>query len=532
MTRALHWPLSLALLLGLAACGGDEIEGDDEVGDEDELFSSHPAASPAQIDLILVIDDSPSMREHQSTLAANMRAIGELLDTPEWLALDVRVAVTTTSVPGPTCSGDFAQGGELLTDSCSSLPEQAFVGPSEFDPGSSDLSEVCTQACALPEVSRRPSPAEALDANLATRPWFESKSNSYGGNLEEGTTLADALPCVGLRGFGGCEFESPLAALERLLERVNSPGDIAEGFLREQASLAVIFIGDEDDCSHPEGSATIFDPLGERVFWSDPDADAPTSALCHAASTSCDAQGCELVDRGLDGAITTNPDEAALSAMAGFSSTLATLMAQRPVYVGVLGGFGSDGVLRWPELDTPAAEDWTATFGWPWACESGSRRAQPQARMAALAELEALDEHSNFDFGGFSLCDEDWSVALGLNLVGPTQLSPWCGPAEPVGECELVARLADDSLVAIEPCLRDEQGWVVDPETSSYALPEGVDFCFVSLDDASGATEVSSDDMDIECVDAGAAIQFEISGRVDSLPWPPGTVYEATCERG
>ena len=50
-------------------------------------------------------------------------------------------------------------------------------------------------------------------------------NNSYGGNLPEGVSAGEALACVGLRGIGGCEFESPieaaLAALRRQVEETS-----------------------------------------------------------------------------------------------------------------------------------------------------------------------------------------------------------------------------------------------------------------------------------------------------------------------
>lgn len=56
--------------------------------------------------------------------------------------------------------------------------------------------------------------------------------------------LGDAFACAADLGVDGCGFEQHLASMKAAL----SPG-INPGFLRESASLGVIFLADEDDCS-------------------------------------------------------------------------------------------------------------------------------------------------------------------------------------------------------------------------------------------------------------------------------------------
>ena len=57
-------------------------------------------------------------------------------------------------------------------------------------------------------------------------------------------TLEDTFSAMASLGAGGCGFEQDLAAMRRALE----PG-VNAGFLRDSANLAVVVLTDEDDCS-------------------------------------------------------------------------------------------------------------------------------------------------------------------------------------------------------------------------------------------------------------------------------------------
>jgi hypothetical protein len=58
--------------------------------------------------------------------------------------------------------------------------------------------------------------------------------------------LASAFACISVLGTGGCAFEQPLEAMRRALD-----GGIPEndGFVRPGATLGVVILTDEDDCS-------------------------------------------------------------------------------------------------------------------------------------------------------------------------------------------------------------------------------------------------------------------------------------------
>lgn len=84
------------------------------------------------------------------------------------------------------------------------------------------------------------------------------RSTNYDGSFGE------ALACIGDVSRTGCGFEQPLEAMRRALDGSNPDND---GFLRDDAFLAVILVTDEDDCSVSDPSlfappSGADDPLG------------------------------------------------------------------------------------------------------------------------------------------------------------------------------------------------------------------------------------------------------------------------------
>jgi hypothetical protein len=65
-------------------------------------------------------------------------------------------------------------------------------------------------------------------------------------------SLAQAFACLARLGEKGCGFEHPFAAVKHALDPALAPPENL-GFLRREASLAVIMISNEDDCSAAPG---------------------------------------------------------------------------------------------------------------------------------------------------------------------------------------------------------------------------------------------------------------------------------------
>lgn len=196
----------------------EEPVADTETGDSPAQAGEPPStATPrmpetcAKMDVVFVVDDSPSMREEQDNLAANLPQFVQVLD--EYLVddtrpLDYRLAVLT---PGRDVQ-------EYIASSGTTYPAQASTG----DNGA------FRQLCGMP------------------RPWIER------GDAD----VAGTFSCVAQVGVEGSAKEMPLEALRMAFDERQADGTNA-GFLRDDALLAVVILTDEDDCSTMGGSYTI-----------------------------------------------------------------------------------------------------------------------------------------------------------------------------------------------------------------------------------------------------------------------------------
>lgn len=248
--------------------------------------SSFQVPEPA-VGLLLVVDDSSSMGpDRQARLAAAMPAfLAEIDAYPNPVAL--RVGVTTTDHTSPACDPATADDGALQLRSCQQhrgdfeVPGQPTEEPIPADAAA----RACDSVCALPELRSMPT-AVLGSPELRARPWLERYRERT--NLEGDPDFAAALACAIPQGLHGCDFESPLRSGVAALWRGLDPDDLAGGFAAQPGPMTVLVVTDEDDCSAADEWGTVFDPQGSRRFWSDPEADAPTSAVCWNAGVVCE----------------------------------------------------------------------------------------------------------------------------------------------------------------------------------------------------------------------------------------------------
>ncbi|MEX1365834.1 MAG: hypothetical protein AB1Z98_22085, partial [Nannocystaceae bacterium] len=386
-------------------------------------------ASRAKVDILIVVDGSASMAQEAEVLQDELRAIAGIYDGPR-SGIDYRIAVIDSQVAQPGCDVTVEAGGRFVDTSCRQRLD-AFVSNPSIEGDAANLRDTaCRDACTLDELQTLPSPI-AVDDSLRPRPWVEA---TFGiGNLPSGRSLADDLMCRVPVGIAGCPFEAPLEAMRLALARSDDPHDPAFGFLRDDAALFVMFIGDEPDCSFGEdvdAIARLFDPEGPRTYWSDPDAEAPTSGLCWNAGVACSdgVQGreCVAVDRAAPDSSSPvlRPVEDYVTLLQDIEASRRRVLPglERAVFVSVLGGVPErGGPPRYPEALDPAD---IARFGTGPGCESSSGRAHPPVRLARLAtefaELAAWGETSLFP-----VCADSWFLALacvpGWDPFGSTQ---------------------------------------------------------------------------------------------------------------
>jgi hypothetical protein len=229
MRRFLRWATPAVALFGLLACNERALV----VPKPAPEASSRPFIQPLihAADVLFLIDDSSSMKPIQSNLARNFPAFIDALRMVEGGLPDVHIAVTTSSM---------GAGASTVTG-CGAPDGGRFV----YQPRAAS-----DPAC---QTTKRITGPEHFIASL---------DGGTRNNFAAGVDIADVFTCIAEVGDSGCGFEHQLAAVRAALGDPAmglppAPGN--QGFLREDAYLAVVFITNEDDCSAPP-SSQLFDP--------------------------------------------------------------------------------------------------------------------------------------------------------------------------------------------------------------------------------------------------------------------------------
>ena len=166
-----------------------------------------PATPNRDVDILFLIDNSGSMAEEQASLVQNFPRFMGVLQSIQGGLPNVHIGVATSSL------------GAKATDGIATV---SFGGCS----GTGDDGALRTDA----SINGRFIVDEEGGGGVRTR--------NYVG------ALADAFTAIANVGTMGCGIEQHLGGIERALEN-----PVNAGFLRPAAKLAVIVIGDEDDCS-------------------------------------------------------------------------------------------------------------------------------------------------------------------------------------------------------------------------------------------------------------------------------------------
>lgn len=157
------------------------------------------------VDLLIVVDRTPSMADQADALRANLRAFADVLATVEGGLQDLHVAVVTTDLGGAGVPGCDERGdGGAFTD---------------------------------------PAPC-GVDGGFL-------RDDGRGVRNYQGT-FPDALACLGEPPLSTCPVSQPLAAIIAALDGSVGGND---GFRRSYARLALIVVSDSDDCSLVQADA-------------------------------------------------------------------------------------------------------------------------------------------------------------------------------------------------------------------------------------------------------------------------------------
>ena len=172
-----------------------------------------------QVDLLFMVDDSPSMSAKQALLKARFPDLIKVLD-------------------------DFAAAGH---------PADYHIGVVTSDLGATGFS-----GCSKSKGAKLQAIGAAADPGCkaptgASYIQYNQKTNTN--NLPAGQDLPTTFQCMASVGKEGCGLEHQLEATYRALHD-NIPEN--SGFLRTGAILAVVYLTDEDDCSNDNPNSDIF----------------------------------------------------------------------------------------------------------------------------------------------------------------------------------------------------------------------------------------------------------------------------------
>jgi len=472
-----------------------------------------------QLDVLFVIDDGPAIAGRAEQVGAAAAAFVAAVQTTR-PRVELRVAVTSTAIEHPLCAAPVDIGA-LRTMSCRARLA-AFTA--EIDGATVDARAACTAGCPFEQLTLRPT-ATTRDTEVRVRPWLES--DPWGtGNLPDGVSLTDAVRCAAPQGVAGCRFGGPVEAMRRALERMQTEGDPAYGFLRDTADTLVVMIAAGNDCSLRPGSEEIF--IDNPVFWGELTPPDLTPGVCWRAGVMCEGPGpvypgCEARDLGLDGQPTTQSFSALRSANEAVAA-LAQVAALKEMYdvsvfVGahVIGGVPTDGSPPvFADGDDPA---FLREHGIGPGCAGDEMRAPPPVRTLASA---AYDESWQEVPRSSSICAADWTASMtALGAAFAATVPPNCysrcavdeEPSTPglQPECEVMrTSLVDPESTTLPPCELTGDG---------LQVPAGAPACFrIRTDEA----------LDPLCVENGSNVEFEL---VTAAADPPGIQYLGGCRQ-
>jgi hypothetical protein len=341
-----------ALATTLAACPDREVARVDPRQNR-EQEKEVPVQINRNIDILFVIDNSGSMREEQDSLAANFNRFINVLNNIEGGLPNVHIGVVSTDIgAGPYgimgCTGNGDNGilQNAPSDGTCNPPSDLFIIDTANEDG--------------------------------------SRSTNYAGG-----DLASTFSCIAKLGTTGCGFEQPLEAVQRALNGSNAQNN---GFLRDDAFLAVIIISDEDDCSVEQVSMFDSDPALDTVD----SAVGPLSSFrCFEFGVQCEPDTPRSAGPRQDCVPRTNSEY--MNDVDQYANFLKTLKDD-PAQIIVAGIIGN------PTPVTVGSKDGEPTLDA--SCTSASGDADPGIRLQNF--LEAFPNRNT----STTICDDDLSDAL------------------------------------------------------------------------------------------------------------------------
>ena len=397
------------------------------------------------LDVLFVIDNSGTMGEEQTNLAANfpylvqkLREIKDENDMP--VNADINIMVTTTDFGHPLCTqfekDDYtpARGAPISTACVDRLERFTGLGGSPVM-----VPQACTNGCKGSVVPDGP----FIHFN-------PSESNVLNADPMGGDEVAQALSCIGPQGIDGCGMEAPLETMLQALDPGKEWNSGPEPFLRDGAVLAIVVMTDEAECSVLNYEHFNPDLMNDPMFnqyWEDlpgmPGVKKdPTSAVCFHAGVSCqDAnndgifESCWSEDKGVLQPLSryVNYLKKSLVENQGKDVIMLGILGVPPVsahnemppHEPIAGGVAELVYRKWNQSDilpgdTDTAEKKQYDFGiGPGCTDPATGQAIPNTRVIEVCQsLDVPDDpETPFNEGKVrccieSICDDDFSAAI------------------------------------------------------------------------------------------------------------------------
>jgi hypothetical protein len=369
-------PLSAVLAMGvLAGCPDRSI---DEVKPQQGRVEAKdiPVNINRDLDLLFLIDDSPSMADKQANLADNFPKFIDVLSSIPGGLPNVHIGVVTSDMgtqgPPPSFGPTVGAG---LPGACSGV-------------GKDGVMQLFGQPVNAPYISDIADPITGV------------RSRNYTGDLA--TVFGNIAKGAGAR---GCGFEQHLAAVQRAL--VNPANG---GFLRDNAYLGVILIADEDDCSLGDFKLLADDTNSRNTLG------AVQSFRCTRFGVLCNQGGQNTNNMnqvGTKGQCHPNDDSQYLAKVNDLVSALKAVKkndANKLIVAGIVGSVDQFAV----ELRTPPGEK-TAIPALAHSCSYTDRNGQTEVADPPIRIKTFLDQFPNRSTF-VPICQKDLSG--GLQQIG------------------------------------------------------------------------------------------------------------------
>jgi len=253
-----------------------------------------------EVDILFMIDNSPSMDPKQQALAANFPKMIQVLQNlpdpsnPGQTSLpDVHIGVI---------SSDMGAGSDNIGGNCSRvLGDRGLLWGNDPNNLIASVAPGNTLYSTAPgQISTYPTP-NGCGLNSGAR-WISDVANANGVGRAQNYTgqLTDVFTCLAQSvGIAGCGYEHQLQSIRVALnpqQVCNALGNDCTdvnmenvGFLRPEAYLAIVLITDEDDCSAPVADVAQNGNNNDGMFLTRPPGET-ASLKCAARGHLCGGQ--------------------------------------------------------------------------------------------------------------------------------------------------------------------------------------------------------------------------------------------------